>query len=93
MNKSKRVWAIYYTIRVNSDTPWSENWVGPCGIHIIPTMDFSSFGVACLSDRPFFFRTRALARQRAKELSELKNITWKWVKYQVRPLLLTWEPV
>jgi len=65
--------------------------MGPCGVYVVVTDDFSPYVFNCLSNRPFFFRTRSLARQRAKELFQMRNITWKWVKYKVEPFILSWE--
>ena len=90
MKKQRRVWAIYYKVRLNSNDLWRKHeWVGPCGVYIMN--DFLSFIQDCLSERPFFFRTRALARQQAKELSEKRNISWNWIKYKVEPFTLSWE--
>ncbi|ODS36154.1 MAG: hypothetical protein A7316_10250 [Candidatus Altiarchaeales archaeon WOR_SM1_86-2] len=83
-----RVWAIYYTVRVNSNAPWCK-WTGPCGVYGL-IGDISPYMKKCLSGRPFFFRTRALAIEQAKRRDKELNKTWKWVKYQVRPLELVW---
>lgn len=90
MNRTIKVWAIYYTVRANSNDSWSREWTGPCGIGITIRKMKDSFLWDCLSYRPFFFRTRALARHRAKELALGANITWHWIKYTVRPLTLSW---
>ena len=90
MTKSRRVWAIYYTVRVNRNTSWCKNWVGPCGVGIAMKDMKDSFLWDCLSYRPFFFRTRWLARRRAKELDAKSNISWVWCKHTVRPLTLSW---
>ncbi len=91
MTKSRRVWAIYYTVRVNRNTSWCKKWVGPCGVGVIMKIEIhNSFLQDCLSHRPFFFRTRALARLRVVRLLREKNITWNWVKYTVKPITLSW---
>lgn len=90
MTKTRKVWAIYYTIRVNSKASWVPDWVGPCGVGITHRANLSSYDYDCLSYRPFFFRTRALARQRAKELTFQANKNWKWCKHTVRPIMLSW---
>lgn len=90
MTRSKRVWAIYYTVRVSSNAPWGKEWTGPCGVGVVAKDMLDSFLWSCLSHRPFFFRTRALARQKIKELAQKKNINWTWVKYTVRPITLSW---
>ena len=88
---TKQVWAIYYTVRANSNDSWSKNWTGPCGVGVTMRIEINnSFLLDCLSHRPFFFRTRALARQRAVWLLRERNTTWNWVKYTVRPLILSW---
>ena len=89
MIETKRVWAIYYKVRITSNAPWCKEWVGPCGIFAARTTE-DRYLQDCLSGRPFFFRTRALARQRAKELSIESNQTWVWCKHTVRPFILTW---
>lgn len=90
MKKQRRVWAIYYKIRLNSDDSWRRHeWVGPCGVYI--KEGFSPFIQDFLCGRPLFFRTRASARQITKELSERKNISWNWIKYKVEPFTLSWE--
>lgn len=88
MTKNRRVWAIYYTVRVNRNTSWCKD-VGPCGIFAARTT-VDKYIQDCLSGRPFFFRTRALARQRAKELDAESNKTWVWCKHTVRPIMLSW---
>ena len=88
MSKTRKVWAIYYAIRVNTDAPWCS-WVGPCGAGVTHR-HLSYDTIKGLMGRPFFFRTRALARQRAKELSLEENKTWVGVKHTVRPFILTW---
>ena len=88
MIKTRTVWTIHYAVRANSHAPWSS-WTGPCGVGITHG-DLSSDIINCLSGRPFFVRTRALAGQRAKELSLEYNKTWEWVKHTVRPFTLTW---
>lgn len=91
MTKTIRVWAIYYKVRCNSDDSWKKNnWTGPCGVYMRGLTD-DSFLLNCLSRRPFFFRTRALARQKAKEMSTKSNLTWVWCKHTVRPFILTWD--
>lgn len=86
----RKVWAIYYKVRGSSKDSWRRHeWVGPCGVGVIQR-DIDLHFYECLLGRPFFFRTRALARQKAKELMEEKNITWFWVKYTVRPFTLSW---
>ena len=87
---SRRVWAIYYTVRVNSDAPWKKEWTGPCGVGVVAKDILDSFLMNCLSHRPFLFRTRALARHHAAVLAREKNRTWTWVKYTVRPITLSW---
>lgn len=88
--KKQRVWGIFYRVRTSSHSKWC-NWVGPCGIHILP------FTLVCeiadaLRGRPFFFRTRKLAREMIEKLNE-KNRTWPWVDYSVRPIKLTYEAI
>lgn len=91
MTKTIRVWAIYYKIRCSSSESWRKyDWIGPCGVHITGRTAINPYLCDCLSGRPFFFRTRALARRRAKELIKHKNITWFWYKRTVRPFILTW---
>ncbi len=91
MTKSRQVWAIYYKVRVNSKDSWrGHEWVGPCGVGITMREMNNSFVYNCLSYRPFFFRTRRLARRRAKELDAKSNRTWVWCKHTVRPLTLSW---
>ena len=90
MKTKVRVWAIFYKIRLNPNDSWKRHqWVGPCGMYLVGG-DFLPHLEDCLSGRPFFFRTRALARQKAKELNLKKNRSWKWVKYTVRPFILSW---
>jgi len=90
MSKPMRVWAIYYTVRANSKDSWGKKWTGPCGVGVAMKDIKDSFLWDCLSYRPFFFRTRALARLQAKKLHIEHNRTWDWVKYTVRPLTLSW---
>ena len=85
-----RVWAIYYTVRRNSSDKWDKDWTGPCGVYLMGD-GFNTYQRDCLQGRPFFFRTRALARQKAKELNKERNANWKWVKYIVRPIELTYK--
>jgi len=88
--KTKRVWGLYYTTRANSMSRWERNdWTGPCGVYIVGR-ELPGFYLNCLSDRPFFFRTRTLARQKVKELTKKTNVSWQWVKYTVRPITLSW---
>ena len=92
MTKTRRVWAIYYKVRSNSNDSWRRHeWVGPCGVGVTMREFSNSFVYNCLSYRPFFFRTRALARLRVEDLDAEKNQTWHWVKYTVRPLTLSWK--
>ncbi len=92
MKKQVQVWTIYYKVRINSNDSWRlHEWVGPCGVGITTRVGLSSFDFDCLSGRPFFFRTRALARQRAKELSSETNKIWVWCKHTVQPLILSWS--
>ena len=86
---TKRVWCIFYRIRINSNTKWS-GWCGPCGIY---ALDYSCSKrmTNSLRGRPFFFRTRKQARDMAKELDLKKNITWTWVQHTVRPVNLTYK--
>ena len=90
MTKSRQVWAIYYKVRVNRNSSWCKKLVGPCGVGIAARTIKDSYMYDCLSGRPFFFRTRILARQRAKELTADSNQTWVWCKHTVRPLTLSW---
>lgn len=89
--KTKKVWAIFYRIRVNSNSKWCK-WVGPCGVFLL---GFPSSKVLTdiLRGRPFFFRTRKQAREMAKELDQKSNITWTWVQHTVRPMKLTYEEI
>ena len=90
METKVRVWAVFYKIRLSPSDSWKRHkWVGPCGVYLAGEPP-SSYFEDCLSGRPFFFRTRALARQKAKELNLKRNLTWKWVKYTVRPFELSW---
>ena len=90
MRKQRRVWAIYYKIRLNASDSWRRHeWVGPCGIFL--GYDIPLFIENCLSGRPLFFKTRALARQQAKVLHRKENVSWHWVKYKVEPFILSWE--
>lgn len=92
MREQRRVWAIYYTVRVTSTDSWNYEWIGPCGIFLMEAgNEISSYYTGCLTSRPFFFRTRALARQKAKELARKKNVSWKWIKFAVRPITLSWN--
>jgi len=89
--KTRRVWAIYYKVRMNSEDSWNRHeWIGPCGVGVTGR-NLILFITDCLSGRPFFFRTRALARQKAKELNLKRNISWNWIKHTVRPINLSWE--
>ena len=89
METKVRVWAVFYKIRLSPSDSWKRHkWVGPCGILL--GYNTSPFIDDCLSGRPFFFRTRTLARQKAKELNLKKNHRWKWVKYTVKPFILSW---
>lgn len=86
-----RVWGIWYTIRCSSSDKW-VSWVGPIGVYSID-LGFSPGAKGCLGGRPLFFRTRKLARDCAKNKAKARNLTWTWVKYQVRPLRLDWEEI
>jgi hypothetical protein len=86
---TKRVWGIWYTIRAH-ENKWDSFWFGPIGVYGI-SFDFPAEIRGWLSQRPFFFRTRKQARDHARKLMGEKNITWEWIKYQVRPIRLSWE--
>lgn len=87
--KKQKVWAIFYRIRTSSHSEWC-NWVGPCGIHILPLTLPCEIADA-LRGRPFFFRTRKLAREMIEKLIKEKNTTWIWVNYCVRLIELTYK--
>jgi hypothetical protein len=87
--KTKKVWGLFYRIRVSPNSKWSK-MTGPCGIFTLPNKLDREIADA-LQGRPFFFRTRKLARAMATKLDKEKNITWTWVEYTVRPIKLTYE--
>jgi len=85
------VWTIYYKIRMNADDSWRRHeWCGPCGMGMVWRNMHKSLLYDSLMSRPVFFRTRALARQRAKELDVQLNNTWIWCKHSIRPFILSW---
>lgn len=90
--KTKRLWCIFYRIRVSSNSKWCK-WVGPCGIGILSSHSIfiGPELINALQGRPFFIRTRKQARAIAKEINEKSNITWTWVQYTVRPVKITYE--
>lgn len=90
MSKSLKVWSIYYRVRSHSRGKWTK-YIGPCGVHILH-ITLPCEITDALRGRPFFFRTRKLARDMVKKLYDEKNTTWKWVQYTVRPIKLTYEP-
>ena len=95
IQKTKKAWAIFYRVRVNSKAKWGH-WIGPCGIY---AMRFSqdkdpiltSKMTDYLAGRPLLFRTRKQARDRAKEIDAKANLTWTWVRHTVRPIQLTYQ--
>jgi len=89
--KSIPVWMIYYKVRTYPDASWRRyEWMGPCGVGITRRDMNDSFLYDCLSGRPSFYRTRALARRRANELEAEANKMWVRCKYTVRPFILSW---
>lgn len=89
--KTKKVWAIFFRIRVTQNSKWCK-WCGPCGVF---TLLFRPSKVLTdiLQGRPFFFRTRKQAREKAKELDQKSNFTWTHVQHTVRPMRLTYEEI
>lgn len=85
----RRVWGIWSAIRLNSNAKWCD-WRGPSGVYGVD-LGVSPQIKDCLGGRPLFFRTRRQARECAKRLDTQSNITWTWVKHQVRPVTLYWE--
>jgi len=91
--KTVRVWGIYYKIRVSPKSKWTK-YVGPVGVFALSNMFQDKELVEVLRGRPFFFRTRALARKAAKELNEICAESWQQcAKYVVRPIELGWKSV
>ena len=89
--KAYRVWAIYYQVRYSRHDKWSE-WVGPLGAYCLGEI-ISKELLDILGGRPFFTRTRKQARNVAEIKSRKANKTWKWVRYTVRPIHLTYEEI
>jgi len=89
--KTVRVWGIYYKIRVSPKSKWTKQ-VGPVGVFALSNMFQNKELVDVLRGRPFFFRTRALARNAVKELNEICAESWQQcAKYVVRPIELCWK--
>ena len=76
-----KVWCLYYTIKIGDE--WLKGWNGPCGIYATSFRTINNYD--CLRGRPFFFRTRKLAREEAKKMKK-EN-----AKYRVVPFELKWK--
>ncbi len=74
-----RVWGLYYKLL---DFPKSR-WTGPCGVFCVSFKTQQNTDI--VSGRPFFFRTRKLARLEAEKL------TGNRVTYKVESFELTWK--
>lgn len=94
MQRQTYVWGVDYRFRrawwkKHAYGKWNPEWAGPIGVNIRESVNLRDHWHKEVAGRPYFFRTRALARNWVRKRYPKGSAC----QGRVRKFALTWEPV